>query len=85
MSIVPADNAPEGYLDVWLRIPDYDEDGNDNEEAEAEANIRATDNGYYVVDWYLTAVGRVKSSHEFASYLDARVWLEYEGFQDFSA
>lgn len=85
MSITPADNAPEGYLDVWLRIPEFDEDGNDNDEAEAEANIRATGNGHFVVDWCLSAVGLVSSSREFASYPDARSWLESEGFHDFSA
>lgn len=81
---IAAENAPDGYLDVWLRIPEFDDEGNENEEAEAEANIRE-DRGAYVADWYLTAVGLVKSSERFPTYSDARAWLTAEGFDDYSA
>lgn len=84
MSTPKADNAPAGYLDVWLRIPELDSEGNENDEAEAEANIRE-DRGSYVADWSLTAVGLVKSSPRFPTYGDARAWLEAEGFEDYSA
>ena len=79
MSTHKADNAPDGYLDVWLRF-----DSPDDEESEAEANIRE-DRGSYVADWSLTAVGLVKSSPEFDSYHDAETWLEAEGFENYSA
>lgn len=64
-------------LDVWLRIPDGEE------EAEAEANTFRDDGGFRV-EWYNTAVGLV-SSKWFATYDDARAWLEAEGFADFTA
>lgn len=73
----PASNAGAPYLDVWLRIPDGEE------ESEAEANTRREDDGYRV-DWYLTAVGWVRQSPWFADYADARAWLEAEGFADFT-
>jgi hypothetical protein len=69
-----ADTQP---IDVWLRIPDGEE------EAEAEANTYLTDDGYRV-EWYLTAVGLVKSV-DFDTLADAYDWLEREGFADFSA
>jgi hypothetical protein len=64
-------------LDVWLRIPDGEE------ESEAEANT-FRDGDRYRVEWYLTAVGLVKSV-EFTTYNEARAWLEQEGFQDFTS
>jgi hypothetical protein len=69
-------NYPEGYIDVWLRIPEGEE------EAEAEANTRLTELGY-AVDWYLTAVGLVTSVH-FDTLADAYDFLEAEGFEDYS-
>lgn len=73
----PASNAPEGALDVWLRIPEGEE------ESEAEANIYP-EGGYFVVKWELTAVGQV-TSVPFLTYQGARDWLESEGFEDYSA
>ena len=64
-------------LDVWLRIPDGEE------ESEAEANTYRTETGYRV-DWYLTAVGLVKSSH-FDTLDAAHEWLRREGFEDFTS
>lgn len=66
----------KNYVDVWLRIPDG------HEEAEAEANVRVTETGY-AVDWYLTAVGLVKTV-EFDTLADAYDWLEREGFANFT-
>lgn len=63
-------------LDVWLRIPDGEE------ESEAEANTFSDGDGFRV-EWYLTAVGLVKSRW-FAEYADAAAWLEAEGFADFT-
>jgi len=64
---------------VWLRL---DDDAPDDE-AEAEANIfHAGDE--FRVDWYLNAVGLVKSRN-FATYEAASAWLTAEGFQDFSS
>jgi hypothetical protein len=65
-------------LDVWLRHID------DEEEAEAEANTFRVDDYRYRVDWYLNSVGLV-TSVEFATYNEARAWLEQEGFQDFTS
>ena len=65
-------------LDVWLRIPDGEE------ESEAEANTFRDDGGYRV-EWYLTSVGLVKSVRFFATYDDARAWLERAGFEDFTS
>lgn len=73
----PADNAPDGALDVWLRIPDGEE------ESEAEANIFPTDDGF-IAEWYLTAVG-LTAPVFFNTYSAAAEWLESEGFEDFSA
>jgi len=64
-------------IDVWLRIPDGEE------ESEAEANTYR-DGDTYRVDWYLSAVGLVKS-RTFTTYADACAWLESEGFADYSA
>ncbi len=64
-------------VDVWLRIPD------DEEEAEAEANTYRDGDGFRV-DWYLTAVGQVTSVY-FGTYDEARTWLEAEGFADYTA
>lgn len=73
-----ADNAPEGALDVWLRIPEGEE------ESEAEANVFADEPEHFRVEWYLTAVGLVITKH-FDTYGEARAWLESEGFEDYSA
>lgn len=64
-------------LDVWLRIPDG------SEESEAEANTYHTETGYRV-DWYLTAVGLVKSV-PFDTLADAYTWLEREGFTNYTS
>ena len=63
-------------VDVWLRIPDGEE------EAEAEANTFRTEIGYRV-DWYLTAVGLV-TSVEFDTYYQAEYWLKEQGFEDYT-
>lgn len=68
------ENAP---LDVWLRIPDGEE------ESEAEANTFA-DADWFRVDWHLTTVGLVKS-RSFPTHDAARSWLESEGFRDFTS
>jgi hypothetical protein len=65
-------------LDVWLRF-----DSPEDEEASAEANVYA-DGDTFRADWYLTAVGLVKS-RSFTTYADARAWLEGEGFADFTS
>lgn len=70
-------NYPDGYIDVWLRIPDGED------EAEAEANTRMTETGY-AVEWSLTAVGLVKSRH-FDTLADAYDFLEAEGFEETAA
>ena len=62
---------------VWLRPPEGEE------EAEAEANPSLTELGSRV-EWYLTAVGLVKSV-DFDTLADAYDWLEREGFADFSS
>lgn len=72
-----ADNAPEGALDVWLRIPEGEE------ESEAEANVYL-DGQHFTVKWYLTAVGLV-TEVPFLTYQGARDWLESQGFEDYSA
>ncbi len=64
-------------LDVWLRIPDGEE------ESEAEANTYRELNRFYVA-WYLTAVGLVTRVY-FDTYAEARAFLEQEGFQDFTS
>ena len=73
----PAGNAPEGALDVWLRIPEGEE------ESEAEANVYL-EGDHFVVKWELTAVGLV-TKVPFLTYQGARDWLESEGFEDYSA
>jgi hypothetical protein len=65
-------------LDVWLRF-----ESPDDEESEAEANTY-NDHGVYRVEWYLTAVGLVKS-RSFDFYEDAVAWLTAEGFVDYSS
>lgn len=72
-----SDHRPSGPLDVWLRIPDGEE------ESEAEANTYAAAHDCYRVDWSLTAVGLVKS-HVFATLADAHAWLRAEGFEDYT-
>ena len=73
----PAENAPEGALDVWLKILDGEE------EAAAEANIYL-DGQCFMVKWYPTATGLV-SEVSFLTYQGARGWLEGQGFEDYSA
>lgn len=62
-------------MDVWLRMV--------GDEVDAEANTRVNDAGQYVVDWYLTSVGLVKSV-AFDTLADAYDWLEAEGFEDYT-
>jgi hypothetical protein len=69
--------AEKVALDVWLRIPDGEE------ESEAEANTFA-DDGRFTVEWYLTAVGLIKS-RTFDTHAEAREWLKAEGFEDYSS
>lgn len=76
-TIAPADNAPAGALDVWLRIPD------DADESEAEANV-FPEGHRFRVEWYLTAVGLVKRRH-YDTYAEATEWLTRAGYADFSA
>lgn len=64
-------------LDVWLRF-----DPPDSDESEAEANTYE-DEGIFRVEWYLTAVGLVKS-RSFTTYEQATAWLTTEGFQNFT-
>jgi hypothetical protein len=66
-------------LDVWLRFAE-----DDDEEAEAEANTFATEDGRFRVEWYLTSVGLVKGVG-FDTLAEAHAWLTREGFQDFSS
>lgn len=79
-------NAPEGYIDVWLKFdtnpgdPDWDED---DDLATHEANTRMTDTGY-AIDWYLNSVGLV-TTVEFDTLTDAYDWYEANGYQDFTA
>lgn len=68
----------EPALDVWLRF-----DTDDDEEAEAEANTYATDDGFRV-EWYHTAVGQVSERH-FNTLADAHAWLTRNGFADFTS
>ena len=79
--------STETIMDVWLRFHespnDVDENG-DDELAEAEANKWRTDEGYRV-EWYLNAVGLVKSPPLFDTYREARAWLEAQGFEDFTS
>ena len=67
----------EDALDVWLRF-----DPPDSDESEAEANTYEDDG--FRVEWYLTAVGLVKSRW-FCNYEQARAWLTAEGFEDYSS
>lgn len=76
-----------GPIDTWLRLHD-DEERSDFDPLPdgtypAEANTYLTDTGYRV-DWYLTAVGLVKS-REFDTLADAYDWLESEGFANYTA
>jgi hypothetical protein len=64
-------------VDVWLRIPDGEE------EAEAEANTYQTETGYRV-EWSLTAVGLVRAA-EFDTLAEAYDWLEAEGFDNYTS
>ncbi len=64
-------------IDVWLRIPA------DSDESEAEANTHKTETGYRV-DWYLTAVGQVKSV-QFDTLADAYGWLLRGGFDNYTS
>ena len=64
-------------LDVWLRIPEGEE------ESEAEANTFAEKDSFRV-DWYLTSVGLVSSNH-FDTYQSSCKWLASQGFEDYSS
>lgn len=75
-------------LDVWLRF-----DSPDDEEASHEANVYVTEeyDRYdhvdvlrFTVEWYHTAVGQV-TEEGFATYGEARTWLEAAGYQDFTS
>ena len=79
-------------LDVWFRFraeDTMDPEGYTTaleageEESTAEANTYALDGGGYIVEWYLNAVGLVRTRY-FPEYEDARRWLESEGFADYS-
>ena len=65
-------------MDVWLQF-----DSENDEEARAEANTFRED-GQFRIDWYLNAVGLVKSEY-FNTYEEVTAWYEREGFQDFSS
>ena len=75
----------EEPIDAWLRIAVEGDDfaPDENGYYNAEANTYATETGYRV-EWYLSAVGLVKSV-EFDTLTDAHDWLEREGFQDFTS
>jgi hypothetical protein len=73
-----ARNIDTNPIDVWLKF----EDEND-EEPTYEANT-FDKGGYFLVEWYHTAVGQV-SSKDFDTYDEATEWLESEGFLDFSS
>lgn len=64
-------------LDVWLVIPDGEE------EAEYEANTFRRYNGDYVIEWYHNAVGLV-TTETFGTYEEAVSWYEENGYQDFT-
>ena len=74
-----------GPLDVWLQSETLYDDvtGEPYEETRAEANTFRED-GQFRIDWYLNAVGQVKSGY-FDTYEEATAWYEREGFQDFSS
>ena len=76
---------PSGPLDVWLQSETLYDDvtGEPYEETRAEANTFRED-GQFRIDWYLSAVGLVKSVY-FDTYEEATAWYEREGFQDFSS
>ena len=68
-----AENEP---LDVWLVIPDGEE------EAEYEANTFRRYDGDYVIEWYHTDVGEV-TAETFGTYEEAESWYEENGYQAF--
>lgn len=76
-------------LDVWLKFTEPVEGGmaaeSDGEMATYEANTyQVGPSAGFVVEWYHNDVGLV-SRKWFATYEEARAWLESEGFEDFSA
>lgn len=77
-------------LDVWLKF-DHELDNCDDCDviddgpASHEANTYKNDDGSYRVEWYLNAVGLVKTQSPFTTYQDAVNWLLAEGFEDFSS
>lgn len=75
----------EEPIDVWIRTSNEDDDFSPGEDGyyNAEANTYLTELGYRV-DWYLSAVGLVKSV-EFDTLADAYDWLEAEGFEDYTS
>lgn len=64
-------------IDVWLLIEE------DQEEASHEANTYRLKDGTFRVEWYNNAVGLVTPRH-FSTYEEACVWLEENGYQDFT-
>lgn len=70
----------EDALDVWIRFV-----GEEEEEAEAEANVFSDAEGEYYVQWYLTSVGLVTTEGYFSTHEEAREWLRGAGFQDFTS
>jgi hypothetical protein len=78
------DNRTEP-IDVWLRTANEDDDFSPDENGyyNAEANTYLTEHGYRV-EWYLSAVGLVKSV-EFDTLADAYDWLEAEGFENYTS
>lgn len=67
-------------LDVWLRIPDTEED-----EAEAEANTYANDDGTYRVEHCSTSVGLISIEGPFLTRTAANAWLALHGYADYSS
>lgn len=78
-------DVAEEWTEVWLRDSNEDSDFEPGEDGycNAEANVYMSDTGYRV-EWYLTAVGLVKSV-EFDTLTDAYDWLESEGFANYTS
>ena len=70
-------------LDVWLKFYTNAENPNLEEEVEFEANTFELPSGY-VVEWYHVDVGQV-TGRRFDTYEAARLWLEKQGFVDFTS
>ena len=65
-------------LDVWLKF-----EHEDDEEPTYEANVFRTAYGFRI-EWYHVSVGQVTSVYH-DTYEEACVWLEEQGFRDFTA